>query len=116
MMTGTEALIYTMEVYSQTNKAVSQEFYQALCDEAIEKLKSQAKHIKLLNQCDDSSTEVIAKMDVEIETRIARIKNLNVVIEHQKEVIERQGEHAMKRHNVLCGVKEVIDEYFGELR
>ncbi len=31
------------------------------------KIKSQAKHIELLNQCDDSSTGVIAKMDKEIE-------------------------------------------------
>ena len=28
--------------------------------------------------------------------------------------LKLQGEHAMRRHNVLCGVKEVIDEYFGE--
>jgi len=41
-----------------------------------------------------------------------RIKSLEVVIECQKETIERQGKACEKKHNILCSVKEVIDEYF----
>ena len=38
--------------------------------------KSQDEHIELLNQCDDSSTEVIGKMDKELEEKDKRIKEL----------------------------------------
>ena len=30
-----------------------------------------------------------------------------------EDTVEQQGKHAMRRHDVLCSVKEVIDEYFG---
>ena len=79
------------------------------------KIKSQAHHIELLNQCDDSSTEVIAKMDDEIKSLERRMANLNDVIECQKETIRNQGGGCEERHNVLCAVKEVIDEYFGDV-
>ena len=72
-------------------------------------VKSQTEHIKLLNQCDDSSTEVIGKMDDEIRI-------LKDVIERQKQTIRNQGAGCEKRHNVLCGVKEVIDEYYGDIK
>jgi len=42
----------------------------------------------------------------------SRIKNLEAVIERQKEVIERQGNANEEKHNILCGIKEEIDEYF----
>jgi len=38
--------------------------------------QSQAKHIELLKQCDDSSIEVIGKMDAEIEQKDKRIEEL----------------------------------------
>ena len=90
------------------------------------KIKSQVHHIELLNQCDDSSTEVIAKMDGEIETlkqscgthqiiarqRFDRIHNLEAVIAAQNKIIMNQSAGCEERHNVICGVKEVIDEYF----
>jgi len=107
MITETDVLIKVLEVYSQTNKFVSQGFFQALCIRAVEELKDQAEHIKLLNQCDDSSTEVIGKMDDEI-------KILKDVIERQKETIKHQGNANEERHNILCGIKEEIDEYFGK--
>ena len=84
MITETEALIQTMEIYSQTNKFVSQGFYQALCTRAAKRLKIKSE----------------------------RIKNLEVVIEHQKETIRNQGSANEKKHNILCGIKEEIDEYF----
>ena len=46
--------------------------------------------------------------------RLDKIKNLNAVIEHQKEVIERQGKEALRRHDFLCEIKEILDNYFGE--
>ena len=83
-MTEEEALIQTMVIYSQTDKSVSQGFYQALCVRAVERLK-------IKNE---------------------RIKNLDTVIEHQKETIRNQGNANEERHNILCGIKEEIDEYF----
>ena len=77
-------------------------------------IKSQAEYIKLLNQCDDSSTETIAKMDNEIEMLEKRNQHLKAVIAAQKQTIRNQGVGCEERHNVLCSVKEVIDEYFGE--
>lgn len=41
-----------------------------------------------------------------------RIRNLEAVIERQKEVIKRQGNANEEKHNILCGIKEEIDEYF----
>ena len=38
-MNKTEALIKTLEIYSETDKPVSQRFYQGLCIKAIEELK-----------------------------------------------------------------------------
>ena len=29
-----------------------------------------------------------------------------------KETIQAQGEECMRRHNLLCKIKEVVDEYF----
>ena len=127
-MTEEEALIQTMIIYSQTDKPVSQGFYQALCEKAVEKLKSQAEHIELLNQCDDSSTEVIGEMDEEIETlkqsceshqiisrqRLDRIHNLETAIAAQKLTIINQGNANEEKHNILCGIKEEIDNYFGD--
>jgi len=85
-MTKEEALIQTMIIYLQTGKPVSQEFYQALCVRAIERFKVKNK----------------------------RIKNLETVIEHQKETIRRQGNKNEEKHNILCGIKEEIDDYFGD--
>ena len=85
-MTEEEALIETMKIYSQTDKPVSQEFYQALCIRAIERLR-------IKNE---------------------RIKNLDTVIEHQKETIRNQGNASEEKHNILCGIKEEIDEYFNQ--
>ena len=79
-----EALIETMKIYSQTDKPVTQRFYQSLCIRAVERLK-------IKNE---------------------RIKNLEIIIEHQKETIRVQGNANEERHNILCGVKEEIDEYF----
>lgn len=115
MMTETEALIYVMEIYSQTDKAVSQGFYQALCRKAIGKLKSQTEHIKLLQQCDDTSTEVISKMDEEIKILKERNQHLKVVIAAQKQTIRNQGIGNEEKHNILCGIKEEIDNYFGDI-
>lgn len=83
-MTEEEALIQTMKIYSQTDKFVSQGFYQSLCVRAVERLK-------IKNE---------------------RIKNLEVVIEHQKETIRNQGNANEEKHNILCGIKEEINEYF----
>ena len=52
------------------------------------------------------SHEVIARQ------RLDRIKNLEAVIQRQKEIIERQGNANEEKHNILCGIKEEIDEYF----
>ena len=38
-----------------------------IIEQLKDEIKSQAEHIKLLQQCDDSSTEVIARLDVENE-------------------------------------------------
>ncbi len=78
------------------------------------KIKSQAEHIKLLQDCDDSSTDVISKMDDEIKILEKRIEHLKAVITAQKQTIRNQGAGCEERNNVLCGVKEVIDKYFGD--
>ena len=83
-MTEEEALIETMRIYSQTDKPVSQGFYQSLCVRAIERLR----------------------------VKNERIKNLEIVIEHQKETMRNQGNTNEEKHNILCGIKEEIDEYF----
>ena len=54
------------------------------------------------------SYEVIARQ------RLDRIESLETVIEHKKEVIKQQGEYAMRRHDFLCEIKEILDNYFGE--
>lgn len=41
-----------------------------------------------------------------------RNKHLEAVIEHQKETIRNQGNANEEKHNILCGIKEEIDEYF----
>jgi len=46
------------------------------------------------------------------EAQARRIRNLEAVIERQKETIEHQGDACEEKHNILCGVKEAIDEYF----
>ena len=43
-----------------------------------------------------------------------RIKNLEAVIERQEETIKNQGAGNVEKHNILCGIKETIDEYFGD--
>ena len=43
--------------------------------------KSQVEHIKLLNQCDDSSTEVIGKMDIEIGELQAENKRMKEALQ-----------------------------------
>ncbi len=43
-----------------------------------------------------------------------RIKNLEAVIAAQNQTIMNQSAGCEERHNVICGVKEVIDEYFGD--
>ena len=43
-----------------------------------------------------------------------RIKNLETVIERQKETIKCQGVRNEEKHNILCGVKEAVDKYFGD--
>ena len=54
-----------------------------LC-ERIEKLKakvkSQSEHIGLLQQCDDTSTDTIAKMDKEIEQLDEEMEYLKIII------------------------------------
>jgi len=98
-------------------------------------VKSQAEYIKLLILCDDSSTKVIVKMDGEIEQlenevrilkqsckaheeiakqRLDRFHNLEAVIECQKETIEHQGIGNEEKHNILCSIKEAVNEYFGD--
>ncbi len=57
-------------------------------------------------------------MDNEIEIlkqRVGRIKNLEAIIERQEQIIKNQGVGCEERHNVLCGIKEVIDKYFGDV-
>lgn len=92
------------------------------------KIKTQAHHIELLNQCDDSSTEVISKMDEEIgalkqscethqiiaKQRLSRIHNLEAVIKRQEITITNQGNANEEKHNILCGIKEAVNEYFGD--
>ena len=41
-----------------------------------------------------------------------RNRNLEAVIECQKETIRRQGNANEEKHNILCGIKEEIDDYF----
>ena len=43
-----------------------------------------------------------------------QIKHLEVVIAAQKQTIKNQGIACEERHNILCGIKENIDEYFGD--
>ncbi len=43
-----------------------------------------------------------------------QIKHLEAVIAAQKQTIRNQGNGCEEKHNVLCVVKEVIDEYFGD--
>ena len=51
-------------------------------------VKSQAEHIKLLQQCDDSSTEVIYKMDKEIEQLQVENKRMKKALQAWIEVNE----------------------------
>jgi len=71
--------------------------------ELEEEKKSQDEHIKLLNQCDDSSTEVIGKMDKELEIKDKRIEELEegislyIILIHRRqftppEIITKIGE------------------------
>ena len=41
-----------------------------------------------------------------------RIKELEAEIEYKNGARKSQGEECERRHNILCRVKEVIDEYF----
>ena len=78
-------------------------------------VESQTVHIELLIQCDDSSTEVISKMDEEIEILEEWNQHLKVVIAAQKQTIRNQGAGNEEKHNILCGIKEEIDDYFGDI-
>lgn len=63
-MAKIEALIKTLEMYSETNKPISQKFYQGLCLKAIEKLielqdevKRTKETLKLFRQDEPSAEE-----------------------------------------------------------
>ena len=47
-----------------------------------------------------------------IIVRKDKIEQLETEINHQKEVIERQGSEAYRRHEFLCTIKEIVDSYF----
>jgi len=72
------------------------------CLTEIERLKDE---IRVLKQSCKAHEEIARQ-------RLDRFHNLEAVIERQKEIIRNQGNANEEKHNILCGIKEEIDEYF----
>jgi len=71
--------------------------------ELEEEKKSQDEHIELLNQCDDSSTEVIGEMDKELEVKDKRIEELETII--QKCIDSMKGSNCLEEQWLIDALK-----------
>ena len=52
--------------------------------------------------------------DKEIARLQDEIKTLKQLCKHYEITIERQGKEVLRRHDFLCEIKEIVDNYFEE--
>ena len=99
------------ETVGLTSPEMQIAYNKVRADELLSLRERFYKHFPINHNCDETFENAVFR---EIKGLQARIKNLEAVIEYQKETIRNQGNANEERHNLLCGVKEIIDEYFNQ--
>ena len=100
------------ETLGQTSPEAQAEYNKVRANELLSLRKRFYKQFPINHNYDEAFEDAVFR---EIKRLKARIENLEIVIERQKGVIERQGDRHEEKHNILCHVKEAIEEYFGGL-
>ena len=70
--------------------------------------------IKQLKDKIETLKQSCRSYEIIVRQKLDRIKGLEVVIKNQDDTIDRQGKEALRRHDFLCKIKEIVDSYFGE--
>ena len=63
---------------------------------------------------EDSLYDRIGSLERYNRQQDEKIKELETVIKSRETTIERQGKEAARRHEFLCTIKEIADNYFGD--
>lgn len=70
--------------------------FEKLIKQLQAKIKSQAKHIELLNGCDDTSTETIGKMSIEIEQLQTKFQDLALQLRSEKYIVQQRDKRIVE--------------------